>query len=330
MGWWSPWSSGSTSDPEGHSVDSRPASNDSTRAAPTPSRSSDSSTSSKSTDWNSILNAFDWSQWKEPGNLVPTILLTGGILLVYDVHRRFLRRIPEATDISSSYLRRRSLLGYVTSVGDGDNFRMYHTPGGRLVGWSWLPWMKVPTLRKELKDRTIHIRLAGVDAPELPHFGRPAQPFSEEAHSWLTSYLLNRRVRAHVLRHDQYRRVIATVYVRNWLDFPPLRRRDVSQEMLKRGLATVYEAKTGVEFGSKEHEHQYREAEKLAKARKQGIWVNFGRKGGNTFESPREYKTRMGLEHPFEAPAKPEPDESRGILASIRSTLFPFRKKGSK
>jgi hypothetical protein len=92
---------------------------------------------------------------KEPGNLVPTILLTGGLLFVFDIHRRFLRRIPEATNISPSILRRRSLLGRVTSVGDGDNFRMYHTPGGRLAGWGWLPWKKVPTLRKELKDRTV-------------------------------------------------------------------------------------------------------------------------------------------------------------------------------
>ena len=120
------------------------------------SRSSSPSTSkSSSTDWNSNLNAFDWSQFTEPRNLIPTALLTGGILFVVYVQRRYLRRFPEATDITSSYFRSRSLLGRVTSVGDGDNFRIYHTPGGRLVGWGWLPWMKVPTVRKELKDKTV-------------------------------------------------------------------------------------------------------------------------------------------------------------------------------
>jgi hypothetical protein len=156
MGWWSPWSSGSQSDPEGRSDDSRRSKDESARSlwhSPTP--SSTTSTSSQYTEWNSILNSFNWSQLKEPGNLVPTILLTGGLLFVFDIHRRFLRRIPEATNISPSILRRRSLLGRVTSVGDGDNFRMYHTPGGRLAGWGWLPWKKVPTLRKELKDRTV-------------------------------------------------------------------------------------------------------------------------------------------------------------------------------
>ncbi|CRG90411.1 putative endonuclease lcl3 [Talaromyces islandicus] len=330
MGWWSLWSSGSQTDPEGRSGDSRRSKDESAQSLWPLSTSTSTSTSSQYTEWNSILNSFNWSQLKEPGNLVPTILLTGGLLFVFDVHRRFLRRIPEATNISPSLLRRRSLFGRVTSVGDGDNFRMYHTPGGRLAGWGWLPWKKVPTSRKELKDRTIHIRLAGVDAPELAHFGRPAQPFSHEAHAWLTSYLLNRRVRAHVLRPDQYRRVIATVYVRNWLDFPPLRKRDVSEEMLKRGFATVYEAKTGVEFGTKEREARYREAETVAKNRKQGLWKDFWRKKGNNFESPREYKTRMGLEHPIgTSPGKPEVEESRGLLALLRDRLFSSRKKNN-
>lgn len=157
MGWWSPWSSGSRKDPETHVDRSHRKAEDESKHAIWQSTISQqpSSASSKPTDWNSILNAFDWGQFKEPGTIIPTVLLTSGILFAIHVHRRFLRRIPEAGDISSSYFRRRSLLGRVTSVGDGDNFRMYHTPGGRLVGWGWLPWMKVPTSKKELKDRTV-------------------------------------------------------------------------------------------------------------------------------------------------------------------------------
>ena len=72
------------------------------------------------------------------------------------------------------------------------------------------------------------------------------------------------------------------VYVRRGL-----LRRDVGLQMLKRGLATVYEAKTGAEFGAVEE--KYRKAEWWAKKRKKGIW------GGTAtaFESPREYKARM-------------------------------------
>lgn len=128
----------------------------------------------------------------------------------------------------------------------------------------------------------IHIRLAGVDAPELAHFGRPSQPFSKEALNWLTGYVLHRRVRAYIYKRDQYDRVVATVYVRRGL-----LRRDVGLQMLKQGLATVYEAKTGAEFG--ELEDKYRRAEWWAKKKRKGMWS--GRK--TDFESPRDYKTRM-------------------------------------
>ena len=129
----------------------------------------------------------------------------------------------------------------------------------------------------------IHVRLAGVDAPELAHFGRPEQAYSRDALEWLTSYILHRRVRAYVYKRDQYDRAVATVYVRRGL-----LRRDVGLQMLKRGLATVYEAKTGAEFG--EVEEKYRRAEWWAKRKRKGMW---GAKKG-VFESPRDYKRRMG------------------------------------
>ncbi|PYH50036.1 thermonuclease family protein [Aspergillus saccharolyticus JOP 1030-1] len=243
-------------------------------------------------------NLIDWNAFTEPRTLIATSILTTGILGAVSLHGRYFRWFPDAVSISPSYLRRRSLLGRVTSVGDGDNFRMYHTPGGRLAGWGWLPWKKIPTSKKELRDKTIHIRLAGIDAPELAHFGRPAQPFGKEAHEWLTAYLTNRRVRAYVHRQDQYQRVVATVTVRRALDFPiPFRRRDVSYEMLKKGLATVYEAKTGAEFGGAERERKYRQAEWWAKLRGLGMWKGFRR--NDAWESPRDYKTRMGLEDPM-------------------------------
>ncbi|ODH53593.1 hypothetical protein GX48_00011 [Paracoccidioides brasiliensis] len=239
--------------------------------------------------WNTSLTARDWAgEFKDPRNLIPTLLLTGGILFCVRIHRQYLRRIPLATNISPTYFHKRSLFGRVTSVGDGDNFRMYHTPGGRLAGWEWLPFRRVPRVKKELKDRTIHIRLAGIDAPELPHFGRPAQPYSHAAHTWLTNYLLNKRVRAFPYRQDQYGRVVATVYVRRfpWIFL----RRDVGLQMLRAGMATVYEAKSGVEFGGEGKESKYRRAEEMAKRRGRGLWK--GWKGAG-WESPREYKNRM-------------------------------------
>jgi endonuclease YncB( thermonuclease family) len=85
--------------------------------------------------------------------------------------------------------------------------------------------------------------------------------------------------------------VVAQVYVRKWF-----LKKDVGLEMLKSGLATVYEAKTGSEFGTSEQ--QYRDAEAQAKGRKVGMWTQPGLLGrlrgesANKLESPREYKAR--------------------------------------
>lgn len=128
----------------------------------------------------------------------------------------------------------------------------------------------------------IPVRIAGIDAPEGAHFGKPAQPFSTDALAWLSDYVLGRRVRAKIYKRDQYDRIVATVFVRRFLF-----RKDVGLEMLKMGMATTYEAKSGAEFGGLEE--KYKAAEAKAKAKKRGMW------GGepHLFESPREYKTRM-------------------------------------
>lgn len=130
-----------------------------------------------------------------------------------------------------------------------------------------------------------------MDAPELAHWGREAQPYSKEAMEWLTAYISNGRVRAHIFRRDQYDRVVAQVTVRKWL-----RKRDVGLEMLRCGLATVYEAKSGSEFGTSEQ--KYRDAQKKAEEQKVGMWSKpslLGRLRGESAqkaETPREYKQR--------------------------------------
>lgn len=100
-----------------------------------------------------------------------------------------------------------------------------------------------------------------------------------------------RRVRAYIYRRDQYDRIVAQVFVRRWFF-----KKDVGLEMLKVGLATVYEAKTGAEFGTAEE--KYRAAEKKARESKVGMWAkpSFAQRlvgtSSKTLESPREYKNR--------------------------------------
>jgi len=119
--------------------------------------SNSASWSSHPTSTNNSSSRLDWTAFTEPRTIFPTLLLTSGILLAVRFHRRYLRRFPDALSISPSFLRRRTIFGKVTSVGDGDNFRIFHTPGGRLAGWGWLPWKRVPTTKKELKDNTVRL-----------------------------------------------------------------------------------------------------------------------------------------------------------------------------
>ncbi|KAH7123866.1 hypothetical protein B0J11DRAFT_530096 [Dendryphion nanum] len=243
--------------------------------------------------WSDLIDPADWSwsTFTAPGTLLPSIVFTATTLSALRIYKSYLRRIPSVNHIKPGYFRRRTIFGQVTSVGDADNFRIFHTPGGRLSGWGWLPWKQVPTTREGLAKKTIHIRIAGVDAPELAHWGREAQPYSKEALEWLTQYIHRRRVRAHVYRRDQYDRVVARVTIRKWFG-----RKDVGLEMLRNGLATVYEAKTGSEFGT--FEQCYRDAEAKAKADRVGMWKQpsaldrLRGKTEKTPESPREYKNR--------------------------------------
>lgn len=59
--------------------------------------------------------------------------------------------------------------------------------------------------------------------------------------------------------------------------------------MLRAGMATIYEARWGVEFGGTVRENRYKKSEKIAQQKKTGMW----RQKTRAFESPREYKTRI-------------------------------------
>lgn len=105
--------------------------------------------------WTNSLNATDWSHYTDPRTVVPTLLLTSAILVSVRIYSLYLRRIPDAGYIRPGFFRRRSLFGTVTRVGDGDNFHLFHTPGGRLAGWGWMPGRKIPVKSSELKGKTV-------------------------------------------------------------------------------------------------------------------------------------------------------------------------------
>lgn len=72
-----------------------------------------------------------------------------------------------------------------------------------------------------------------------------AQPFYEESKSFLTSLVQGRYVNVQLFSRDQYGRIVAMVYVRK----PPFFfRKNVSEEMLRKGFASLYTAK-GAQYG---------------------------------------------------------------------------------
>ncbi|KAF9160093.1 putative endonuclease lcl3 [Actinomortierella ambigua] len=206
---------------------------------------------------------------KIPASVQPYVITSavfGAGALAIMIYRRQLRRIPTSAYLTPDMLQgRRVLRGKVTSVGDADNFRFYHTPGGFLSGWGWL--RHVPKSNQELKGQTMHVRLAGVDAPEGAHFGMPAQPFSKEALEWLRSQLLGKTVFVKPFAKDRYDRVVSMAWVRRTIPFLP--KKNVSLEMLKVGYGQVYK-QAGAEYGGFLAEFERTEA--AAKARKKGIW----------------------------------------------------------
>ena len=119
------------------------------------SRSEDHNEEGNSKSWSEQLNRTDWSHYSDRRTVVPTLILTTAAIATYQLYVAFLKRIPQARLIPSSYWHRRSLFGQVISVGDGDGFRLYHTPGGRLAGWGWLWGRKIPEKRKGLTNETV-------------------------------------------------------------------------------------------------------------------------------------------------------------------------------
>jgi len=247
-----------------------------------------------------------WASWgdsKSPDELVskvkarieslpPPVLALSGFALgsmttvtVTLVYARFFRRLKNGDWLTPDYFaKRRWIKGVVTSVGDSDNFRLYHTPS---FGWRWpIKFRRIPSAAKDLSNQTLHIRIGGVDAPEAAHFGRPSQPYSEESLAWLKGKILGKTLYCQPLRRDQYSRTVANVVLPpRLLPVSWMSGRSLALEMLKAGWAITYE-QSGAEYG-KWGKDEFLKVEAEAKSARRGMWKN-----GSTGETPTEYKRR--------------------------------------
>jgi hypothetical protein len=106
--------------------------------------------------WIDTYRSSDWhTSFTDPRTVISSIALAATSVACVRLYKTYLRRIPSVNHIKPDYFRRKGLFGQVTSVGDADNFRLYHTPGGRIAGWGWLPWKRVPTKRDGLTNQTV-------------------------------------------------------------------------------------------------------------------------------------------------------------------------------
>ena len=126
----------------------------------------------------------------------------------------------------------------VTRVLDGDSFHclpQYAIPGARIH-----------------KDRTISVRLRGVDAPEKQ------QPYGVDAKESLKELVGGKTVDLKVKEVDRYGRVVAYVFINNI---------NANLEQIKRGYAWAY-----AEYLDRPYLSEFYEAEKQARKQRLGLW----------------------------------------------------------
>lgn len=140
---------------------------------------------------------------------------------------------------------------------------------------------------RRIYDNTLSIRLYGVDCPELQKrkSDPPSQPFAAEAKDFTSNLVLNRKVRIKLLRKDQYGRAVAKVEGGR-RPLPPFTRKDVSQELVRKGLATIYSG-GGAEYDGNLAVLQ--DLQRSAEKRKRGVWSQ------GEMITPAEFKRQQKL-----------------------------------
>ena len=106
-----------------------------------------------------------------------------------------------------------------------------------------------------------HVRLLGIDAPELSHDGKVAEPFATESTEWLRARIEGHEVRLQSSNRelDRYGRTLAWIYDADVL---------INEELLHAGMARLLP-----DYGLPiELEPRLRAAEAAAHVAKRGVW----------------------------------------------------------
>ena len=195
-------------------------------------------------------------------------------------------------DVPSRYFKEdRVIYGRVERAIDGDTVRIRHC---RTSFYCEDRMKKVPTSGsrrisleppKRIYDSTLSIRLYGVDCPEIQKRKNdpPSQPFGDEAKEYVSNSVLGKKVKVTLLSKDRYKRAIGKVETpRKFILFG---QKDLSIELIRRGLATLYTG-GGAEYSNNLDILRTKEAD--AQKQKRGIWSL-----GNEMISPADFKRQQ-------------------------------------
>ena len=149
-------------------------------------------------------------------------------------------------------------------------------PFGSYAGQFEVTWVfDGDTFKAEVNDIEIIVRFIAIDAPEISYKkGEPSQPFSNQSKKALTDLILYRTVEIKGYGLDKHNRLLAVVFLGG---------RNVGVELIRQGLAEVYQGEMPDNFDLKD----YRQAEFDAKTARRGMWNQ-----GNNYVSPREWRGR--------------------------------------
>ena len=195
---------------------------------------------------------------------------------VMDVFERY----HTAADIPNHRFQDRDAFSVVVvKVADGDTMRARHVPALDFARGRWRPKSRAEGGKLKLSEETLQIRLYAVDAPETAKFGNKGMPYGDEAKEFVRRRIDGKRVRVTLQSKDQYGRAVAKISY-------GLFRKDLSEELLANGLATVYRS-GGAEYGPGRTEEYWDLIEGRAKTLRKGVW-----KDGKAAD-PAAYKRKV-------------------------------------
>lgn len=208
-----------------------------------------------------------------------SITFAGGVLLTlsiqsFDEKYNLFQHFDTINDIPIEYYKNQKIIqGEIVKVIDGDTYKLYHLN-------TWQQYFN--PIDKSL-SKSLTIRIAGIDTPEIAKKKESGQKYGNEAKLFAEKKLLNKVINLKILSKDRYNRVLGIVYNQGSITTKQI---DIAEELLQEGLAVVYR-QGGATYGGKKD--IYEKLEKQAIEKQKGIWSD----GPQQVELPSVYKQKL-------------------------------------